>query len=400
MTRILTKEENIMFKKSLQLLIIPLIVLLWIGCAKFPTSYSRIDPDKARLLDFIYEPAEAAPGDTVLLKAVFAGRTVTAEELTWRMSPKIIVNNYGVTEAIDTVPLEILPQACVFSDQTNCIAIRFVIPKNIIAESPLIPDNWTIAIPDYYRGHFPSVLLAKSKTGMLKMFENLSLPDSLASASTHDTTGGLLPMLLQCFTVQMRIYCSIANDHTIQSAYSVRYNSRFASTPAGLHVPINHNPRIDSVGVYVVRNANLSTFDPNSGIYSFDYFTMHDSGATDIAIDNNNTYFMATFVGNVDTTLSIDAAMGNGNPLPEQNVLQWYLQFNQQDMENVSAYDLATIDGNRSVAGQNLSRLSPSQNTAITTCTAWLEVSDQFLNEYYRPQGSTLKEMRIRFTYK
>jgi hypothetical protein len=385
--------------KLMQLLSIPLIVLLLFGCAKFPTSYSRIDPDKARLLDFIYEPAEAAPGDTVLLKAVFAGRTVTAEELTWRMSPKIIVNNYGVTEAIDTVPLEILPQAYDFSDRTNSVAMRFVIPKGIIAESPLIPDKWTNAIPDYYREHIPSELLAKSKTDLLTMFEHLASANDPSLASIDDTTRALLPMLLQCFTVQMRIYCSIANDHTIMSAYSVRYNSRFATTQTGHSIPINHNPRIDSVGVYIVHKANLSTFDPTSGKYSFDYFTMPDSSATDIAIDDNNTYFMATFVGNVDTTLSIDAAMGNGKPLPEQNVLQWYLQFNQREMENVSAYDLPAIDGNRSVAGQNLSILSPSKNKAITTCTAWLEVSDQFLNEYYRPQGSTLKELRLRFIY-
>ena len=62
--------------------------LLWLECADFPTSYSRIESNKVRLLDFIYEPAEASPGDTVLLKAVFAGKPVTAEQLTWEMSSK------------------------------------------------------------------------------------------------------------------------------------------------------------------------------------------------------------------------------------------------------------------------------------------------------------------------
>jgi hypothetical protein len=384
--------------KPLQLLSIPLIVLIWAGCAQFPTSYSRVEPDKTRLLDFVYEPAEAAPGDTVLLKAVFAGKTVTADELTWRMSPKVIVNNYGVTVAIDTVPLEILPAACIFSDRTSCIAVRFVIPGNIIAESPIVPDNWRTAIPDYYREHFPPAMLAMSKPDMLNMFEHLSSPDNPASAPIDEATGALLPLLLQCFTAPMRIYCIVNNDHTIISDYSVRYNRRFASIP-GLRIPVNRNPRIDSVGVYIVHKANLSSFDPTTGKYSFDYFTIRDSGPAHIAVDNNNTYFIASFIGDVDSTLSIDAAMGNGGWLLEQNDLEWYIQFDKKETEKVSPYDLADISGNQVVAGRRLSVFYPSKNSAITSCTVWLEVNDYFINEYFRPQASALKEIRLRFTY-
>ena len=166
------------------------------------------------MLDFIYEPAEAAPGDTVLLKAVFAGKPVEAEDLNWRMSQKVIVNQYGVNTAIDTVPLEIIPQACTFSDRTSCIAFTFVIPENIIAESPLITDNWTALIPEYYREHLPPALQSMSKSELLGMVDNMS-PEVLSSLPIGEETLSLLPILLQCFTVPMRIYCTIANDHTI-----------------------------------------------------------------------------------------------------------------------------------------------------------------------------------------
>ncbi len=384
--------------KPMYVLSIPLIVVLLTGCAEFPTSYSRIELDKARLLDFIYEPAEAAPGDTVLLKAIFTGKVISADELTWRMSQKVIINQYGTATAVDTVPIEMVYQACTFSDRTSCIAFTFVIPENIIAESPLIPDNWVEVIPEYYREYIPSALRSMSKNDLLAMVDNLSAPGNLASVPVDDGIRTLLPLMLQCFTAQMRIYCTIENDHTILSRYNVRYNSRLASIPQ-LHIPVNRNPRIDSVGVYIVHKAQLSTFDPTAGKYSFDYLPVRDTGLTTITIDENSTYFMTSFTGDVDTTLSIDAAMGNGTPLPEQHVLQWYMEFDEQEIEKVSPPDLMNISGTQPVAGQYLSPLYPSKNSAITNCTVWLEVYDQFLNEYYRPQGSTLKEMRLGFTY-
>jgi hypothetical protein len=366
------------------------------GCAEFPTSYSRIQQDKARVLDFIYEPSEAAPGDTVLLKAIFAGRPLAPEALTWGMSKKVVVNNYGVESALDTVPLEIMPEACTFSDRTSCIAFRFVIPKDVVADSPLIPDDWTASVPDYYRKQLPQNLLDMSKSGMLTMLENAS---SLSSPGNNSSTAALLPLLLQCFTVPIRIYCVIKNDHTIIDDYRVRYNSRFASIPE-FRIPVNRNPRIDSVGVYIVHKASLSSFDPSAGKYSFDFMRIIDSGSTEIAIDDNNTYFMFPFIGDVDSTLSLDAAMGSGTWLPEKYEFQWFLQFDKQEMDKGSPYDLADFGATQLVAGQYLSRFHPSKNKAITSCTVWLEAGDDFVNEYFRPIGSTLKELRLRFTYK
>ncbi len=373
------------------------VVTLWTGCVEFPTSYSRIEPEKARLLDIIYEPAEAAPGDTVLLKAVFAGRPVTAEELTWRMSSKIIINPYGTATAVDTVPMIIQPQECTFSDRTSCIALRFVVPENVIAESPLIPDDWTELIPGYYRDFVPSELRSMRKSDLLNLIGHLSSGDP-SQISLDTVTAAMLPLLLQCCTAQMRIYCSIRDDHTILSRYTVRYNNRFSAIPE-LHIPVNSNPRIDSVGVYIVHRENLSVFDPADGEYPFDYYTVKDTGRTDIDFDEKKTYFMAVFTGNVDTTMSIDAAMGNGTWLPEQHEIQWYMEFDARETSDVAPSEIMDISGIQPVDGHYLSTLYPSKKSDITNCTVWLEVSDRFLNEFHRPIGSTLRELRLGFTY-
>jgi hypothetical protein len=311
---------------------------------------------------------------------------------------KLAVNNYNVTYALDTSALEIIPQSCSFSDRTSCIAFRFVIPKSIIADSPIIPEHWTDVIPDYYRKALPAELLAMSKSEMVGLFDNMPAPITLSSTQIDETTAPILPFLLQCFTAPMRIYCTIKNDHTVLSEYRVRYNRRFAGAPSA-GIPLNHNPRIDSMGIYIVHKAKLPVFDPGSGKYPFDYIPISDTGPTEIAVDDANSYFMATFIGDVDSTLSIDAAMGNGGRLPEQFSLQWYLQFDEGEMKNAASSDLTEVLINQPSRDCYLSLFSPAGNKAITTCTAWVEVRDDFFNEYFRPQGSTLKELRLKFTY-
>ena len=88
------------------------ILPLFISCISFPTSYDRIEPDKVRLLDFIYEPAEAAPGDTVSVKAIFSGKKIMPEDLTWKISYTVVTNLYGVNTALDTHLLEQNAQLC------------------------------------------------------------------------------------------------------------------------------------------------------------------------------------------------------------------------------------------------------------------------------------------------
>jgi hypothetical protein len=319
------------------------------------------------------------------------------------MSQKVVVNKYGVMTALDTVPLETAPletalQTGDFSERTSCIAFTFVVPENIIAESPLVPDDWAALIPEYYRSTIPSELSAKSKTEILALFDSLSTGNAPPAMQIDNITKLPLPAMLQCFTVPMNLYCTVGH-HTILSSYSIRYNSRFASFPE-THIPVNRNPRIDSAGILIVHSPDLLTFDPMDKSYTFDYLTVSNDGVSEIVIDEGYTYFTAVFTGNIDTTLSIDAAMGNGRPLPEQHRTQWYLEFDEKEMDNVKPSDMMQINEDFDVVDNILiSKLYPSKNHAIKNCTAWIEVSDGFINEYYRPQGSALRELRLRFRY-
>ena len=134
--------------KTLLTTAILLFAGLFAGCTVFPTSYERIEHEKTRMLDFIYEPAEAAPGATVLLTAVFAGKEISANELTWKISKQLVMNEYGAETALDTADLSITLRDASFSDNTSTVSFSFVIPDDVLKNSPIIPERWIDRLPE------------------------------------------------------------------------------------------------------------------------------------------------------------------------------------------------------------------------------------------------------------
>jgi len=372
-------------------------LLCSMGCGTFPTSYAIIEPDKPRLLDFIYEPAEAAPGDTVTLTAVFAGRPVQADELTWQMSGNVIVSEYGAMTVLDTMPLEVQYQDVSFSDSTSCISFTFVVPAEILSTSPYIPERWTDLLPDYYQSALPEAL-PTSKQQILELLDLASSPEGVAFLQEDTTALQYLPMLLQLMSVPMQIYCGVHNSHPIRSQFVVRYNSRFSDIP-GLHVPVNRNPHIDSTVLYCVNKTDLLSFDPDSSNYTFTKTMLYSDSVNALIIDRKKSYFIAIYNNRIDTTLSIDGAMGESKPLTETISSHWYLQYSDSELDKVGNTERIQIENGVMFGKQVLSRFYPSLSDDITSIVCWVEVTDSFLNEMNRPTGSTLGEYRLSFTY-
>lgn len=82
-------------------------------------------------------------------------------------------------------------------------------------------------------------------------------------------------------------------------------------------------------------------------------------------------------------------------PLPERHANCFYLEFDKEEIENVSPYALLNIANNNGT----IAPLYPAKDAAVKKCIIWLEVTDTFLNEYNRPQGSTLKEFTVVCSY-
>lgn len=131
-------------------------LLLLNGCSDFATQYDRVDTGELRLLDMQFEPAEAAPGDTVTVKAIFAGRQVLQSDARWRISYSVVTNYYGVDTAYDIQPFqpEYIPSA--FSDQTSCLAFKIIVPRDMMIKNSSLSQDWVKDIPNTYAMFIPT----------------------------------------------------------------------------------------------------------------------------------------------------------------------------------------------------------------------------------------------------
>jgi hypothetical protein len=386
------------------------------GCSQFPTAYDRVDNDKVRLLDFIYEPAEAAPGDSVTLVAVFSGRDPNIDNIQWDVSYKVVRNAYGQDTAFNSAPLAMLRFDTTFSAQTYAVGLRFKVPETIVSDgvydrslleqvlvrmgsdggatSQLSPDS-LVQLLDAMAQRAPQWrgVLARDST----LEDSLVRDDALFAQ--YRSIAPLLPLACQVFTANMRLFATIPGSHRIRSDYAVRYSSALAGLP-GSALRLNYNPRIDSIGLYSVKGEMVQFIDPANTPYSFTYRTLYRPGellvdTPSVHFDKGYSYVLTCFANGRDSALTIDAFAQGGQPVAEKLRTQWYFALDAKEAEAVDPFKYPNIENN----GNLVCGLFPAIDTRISRATIWLELRDELLNELNRPQGSTLQEFSLNFTY-
>lgn len=409
--------------------ILCIIGTFFINCGTlFPTSYARIDEDRVRILDYSYEPAEAAPGGFVTVSTIFAGEWISLfpHDINWTVSFNVVSNNYGVDTALDIKPLMMFGISYHhFSNNTLRIVWSFRIPDSVVFESAAIPEDWASLLPAEYQPEIPAFIKSLSRNELISfthdlatrakkwgeiLTDNPGAEDSLMQADSvyslyRNIYSPYIPALLQLLTIRIRLFSDIRGVQKVRSTYSVRYNSCFAGI-SGSRVYVNENPVIDSIGIYKVKKENLQYFDPKEGKYEYEFIRLFSEeysseilGVPDliqpVEIDRKCSYFVAGFAGEPDSSMTIQSAMQNGPATVEGLSTQWYFQLDSTETVDVSPYDFMNITN----MGNFIELLHPPEDEKVQTFILWLEVNDYLLNEINRPQGSTLKEVMGRFIY-
>lgn len=384
-------------------------------CTEFPTSFNRVDSHVVRLLDFIYEPAEASPGDTVELKAVFSGKKIDPSDVSWSFSTKVVVNKFGSDTAFDIRPLGVIPQQDHFSNNTTCISFKFVVPPDLFKSSGQIPDNWIEMLPPDILQSLPPEISGLNKDQLIDMANLLTQSPQMyntIAASLEipiEKLSSIMPLFSQLFTVQMGFFADIKNEIRIKSNYSVRYHNRFSKIPQ-IPIFLNHNPRIDSIGIYKVKGEKDS-YNPAENNHQFIRIDTGSDSTNIVPVQDDYSYFLVAFHNHPDTFQTLfDLSGSSGSLHLEKLTTIWFFGQNDQETRDISPNRFMKASGrdtksysiNSTINYYNLqsvSKILPPTDKLIKTVNVWCQIHDGTDNEIFHPVGSTLMEGSFTFQY-
>lgn len=387
-------------------------------CSEFPNTFDRIDSNDVRLLDCIFEPAEASPGDTIKLTAVFAGKKFSSSDISWQYSKNFIVNKYGMDTAFDIVPLSQIPVETDYLNDAKAYSFSFVIPADIFKTHGQIPNNWYSVLPDSVTKLLPDTLKNLSKNELIDLLDILTVSPQVYSLIVEqlqlpdDTLSSLLlPLISQFFTVQIRFFADVKGELKSLIDYSVRYNSRFSKIPQ-IGVKLNKNPRIDSIGIYIVEG-NRDEYDPDENKHQFIRIDIGDGSDNIVPVKDNHSYFLVAFHDHPDSLKTIFDILNweNDDYHLERLETIWFFQLDDNETKDISENrymktEIRTSKNFNDLKGkisrsdlQSISKLTPPKDKAIKSIKLWCQIRDESLNEYLRPTGSNLKGGAFTFQY-
>jgi hypothetical protein len=412
-----------------------LAVVGTLGCAQWPTRFERIDYDRPRVLDFVYKNlsdttlCEGAPGDSMLLVAYLSGKRV--ENITWEVSWNTIINQYFQdtaknVEPLDTVWLDM--HDSMFSAATQVWAIKFKIPEDILTRSQGI-------------GEIPGGVLDANAQQMLALAQMIAGGDPAAlaadplfrsglaalKATLGDTANLRINQLLQALTAPVKVFATLDGVYQIESDFTVRLNrilhdpailALLNAPPGPVRIFVNRNPVINFVAIHKIKDPApvvLKVEEMDSGDVTYCLFvrgafdplmagpvyerldTLPVDSPRTITIDKGFTYYVAVdsgLTGGVDVRDS-GITSKEGTVGPETYYVQWFYQHDRVEMQDVSPQDLMVVG-----AGSNpVQELLPPLDEGVTRATLWAQLYDGYLGETFRPFGSTVAEVNIRFEY-
>ncbi len=396
---------------------------MFVGCGGWPSEFEQVKGDQPRMLDMVYRNlsagpdrhgrylAEAAPGDTVEVDALFSGKEIRS--ITWMVSCDVRIGDYGTGDtALNYQPLELLPgDEDPGFPRARDIAFRFVVPDSLLEVGvhrllSMLPPEVTDQIPDSIVGSLV--------TGMDPEQLALSLGRAMGSES-QDT----LFKALQLLTTPVRILAVVNDTSRFKSDFVVRMHRFFEGSYPYIHT--NRNPTVRFVGIVKMKRPEpdrdyVGSLRPNDTVFVLAselpyipeiYFG--DPGAllftNTLLVDTGYVYAGVTDTGvfrytdtrDTATSLTFTPSGTGAGPGYEPEIYrsQWFVQHAPDEEAVVSESDWISII----TTGGGATPISPARDTSITEATLWVQVYDEFLGEFQRPTGSSLREVQVNFRY-
>lgn len=382
----------------MRLILLLLLITLLSGCGvNLPDQFENVE--KLRSLAITFDNhgyAEASPGDTVRMRAYFSGENVTSAQ--WWVSTQLISGVFGRDTFVDSVPLQqfIVPGSYTefFQGNTDSLTFDFKIPSDLIRKQFDLSKPVSTLLPASIDDSVKQKLSSFTIGQVFDIIDLASTPGLFSMVKTDTLFGGMLTkqnlnLILQVFSIQIRVSGIINGYYRLKTLYTVKYNSNMKK--AGLDVEVNRNPVIENVKLYKVSGSK-SSFDPKSS----DIKKVYDlSGVSDtIYIEKGYSYFLRASVDEslIDTSFDFLA----GHDKKELFYYKWFYRNNDKlsdiAMDNLMKIALPTLDS-------NTVKMYPSLDKRMEHFSIWLAVYDDLYGVGLRPRGHAFKAMDGVFKY-
>jgi len=433
--------------------IVMILVVLFAGCTQFSTRYDRIESDAIRSIGFVYKPyAEGAPGDTMHVRAYFAGEKITS--ISWQLSINNIKNNNDtIFDVTDLHPLT------TSGSLPDSIDISFVVPDSAFFTTQAITTDMLTtlkaSLPQSMRSmtqkDMAAFLLDLGKTSLsdptaVALFmQRWSVQTGIAAtdAGAADSLLSISAKMISVFSIDAVVFANVqsADGHAlkIKSDFTIRYNRRFVNTALASAVQVNRNPTLRWIGIYKVKGSISSTFYPGNpdyaGKYSLTYLfneIFPDSANDTVVIDSGYTYYVAADSGIMTYTLKAGDTVGTGSnrhvltadslvadttrdiyhvisAATHRDTTEMETFFYDWMYQNLAVDSITKpLDSLMSLPGADdggggrqgpIMQLRPSRDIKMTHGKIWTVVYDYRLGELNRPAGFAIRNLDVYFKY-
>ncbi len=380
--------------------VIMLFVLLLAGCgANLPDQFENVEKLRSLAITFDNKGyAEAAPGDTVCMRAYFSGEPVRSAQ--WWVSTQLVSGIYfGADTFIDSIPIGQLVIPGSYKEfaggKTDSITVNLKIPEDVIRKQFDLSKPVSSLLPS---GINDSVRSTLSAFTIGQVFDAIDLISALGmiNPSLIDTLyGGMLnkqnlSLLLQAFSVKIRISGKINGYYNLKTFLTVKYSMRM--NQMGIDVEVNRNPVIDSVLLYKV-SGNHSALDPQSK-YLRSVYNLTDQLPDTIFIEKGHTYFLKA--EETDSLTDYGYTYSNAAYQKENFFHKWFYR-NEDEVSGTAMDDLVKIG--MPTFDSNTVKLLPPLDKRMKIFSIWLAVYDEIYGVRLRPVGFAFKAMHGVFRY-
>jgi hypothetical protein len=376
-----------------------LAALLLTGCgANLPDQFENIEMLRSLAITFDnHGYAEAAPGDTVCMRAYFSGDQVNSAQ--WWVSTQLISGIFGADTFVDSIPIQQLMIPGTYNEdfggKTDSISLNFKVPEDVIRNQFDLSKPVSSLLPSGINDSARQALSSLTIGQVFGLLDMTSTTGTINPAMLGSMYGGMLnkqnlSLILQTFSIKIQIAGIVNGYYKLKTFLTVKYNTRMKKI--GIDVEVNRIPVIENVRLYKVAGDN-SSFDPQGEKVSVVY-VLTDQRSDTILIEKGYSYFLKA--EEIDSLADYGYTYNDTTYKKEYLVHKWFYRNDDEvsgtAMDNLMKIGLPTFDS-------NTVKLYPALDKRMKNFSIWLAVYDEIFGVRFRPRGFAFKAMHGVFRY-